>query len=89
MTSIQIIILYGIQNQIYSWINSRLTWRKQQLIVDGTTSMWTVVKSGVPQVTVLGSLMFLIYINDIGDKVSSFLWLFADDCIIYRTVTYL
>ena len=41
----------------------------------------------VPQGTVLGPLMFLIYINDIGDKVSSPLWFFADDCVLYRIVT--
>ena len=70
-----------------SWINSWLTQRKQRVIADGSTSIWTPVKSGVPQGTVLGPLMFLIYINDIGDKVSSSLQLFADDCVLYRTVT--
>ena len=35
----------------------------------------------------VGLLMFLIYINDIGERVSSNLWPFADDCILYRTVT--
>ena len=78
---------YGIQNETYSWINSWLTRRKQRVIVNGSASAWTPVKSGVPQGTVLGPLMFLIYINDIGDRVSSNLWLFADDCILYRTVT--
>ena len=37
--------------------------------------------------SVIGPLMFLIYINDIGDKVSSSLWPFADDCVLYRTIT--
>ena len=62
---------YGIQNETYSWINSWLTRRKQRVIVDGSASAWTPVKSGVPQETVLGLLMLLIYINDIGDRVSS------------------
>ena len=78
---------YGIQNQAYSWINSWLTGTKQRVIVDHSTSVWTPVKSGVPQGTVLRPLMFVIYINDIGDKVSSSLRLFAEDCVIYRTVT--
>ena len=77
---------YGIQNETYSGINSWLTRRKQRVIVDGSASAWTPVKSGVPQGTVLGLLMFLIYINDIGDRVPSNLRLFADDCILCRTV---
>ena len=54
---------YGIQNQTYSWIHSWLTPKKQQVIVDGSISVWTPVKSGVPQGTVLRPLIFLIYIN--------------------------
>jgi len=57
------------------------------VIVDGSASVWVLVKSGVPQGTVLGPLMFLIYINDFGDNMSSSLQLFADDCILYRTIT--
>ena len=44
------------------------------------------VKSGIPQGTVLGPLMFLTYINDIRSGVSSNLRLFADDCILYRVI---
>ena len=54
---------YDIQNQTYSWINSWLTGRKQQVIVDDSTSVWTPVKSSAPQGTVLGPLMFLIILG--------------------------
>ena len=41
---------------------------------------------GVPQGTVLGPLMFLLYVNDIGEGVNSEIKIFADDCLLYRTI---
>ena len=56
------------------------------MIVDGETSGATTIKSGVPQGTVLGPLMFLVYINDINEGIKSSVWLFADDCVIYKLI---
>ena len=79
---------YEICNQTYSWVSSLLTTRKQQVIMNDITSRWVSVKSGVPQGTVLGPLMFLIYINDICENVLSMLKLFADDCILYKAISF-
>ena len=49
--------------------------------------MWRDVKSGVPQRSVLGPLLFVIYINDIDDRVAAKILKFADDTKIYQTVT--
>ena len=56
-------------------------------MVDGESSSATSVKSGVPQDTVLGPLMFLVYINDINENITSSVRLFADDCVIYKSIT--
>ncbi len=77
---------YGIRGQTKSWIENWFTSRVQQVVIDGETSREEVVKSGVPQGTVLGPLIFLICINDIGLNISSTIRLFADDALIYRYV---
>ena len=77
---------YGIKGDIYKWINFWLSQRTQRVVVDGESSELVRVESGVPQGTVLGPLMFLLYINDITNGLTSNIRLFADDCIIYRTI---
>ena len=72
---------YKIDNLVWKWIQSWLTERSQSMVIDGISSKSVSVLSGVPQGTVLGPLMFLLYINDITDRVSSTLRLFADDCL--------
>ena len=79
--------LYGMQNNVNLWIQSWLTQRVQRVVVNGSHSTWLSVESGVPQGSVLGPLLFLIYINDIVKDISSNLRLFADDCLLYRVIT--
>ena len=61
--------------------------RKQRVIVDGEISNWKSVLSGVPQGSVLGPILFLIYINDLEDDISSKVLKFADDTKVFRKVT--
>ena len=64
------------------WIDSFLCFRQQRVVVNGVKSDWAPVLSGVPQGTVLGPLLFSLYINDITSDIESEL-LFADDCVCY------
>ena len=80
------LLFYGIQGPILQWICSCLTQQKQKVVVDSKSSSTTIVKSGVPQGTVLGPLMFLVYINDLNESISSSIRLFADDCVMYNTI---
>ena len=77
---------YGIRGDTLRWIRSFLTGWNQSVMVDGTRSNKVQVLSGVPQGTVLGPLLFLLYINDLPDHVSSQVRLFTDDCLLYRPV---
>ena len=78
---------HDIGNDVISWIEKWLTHRRQRVIVDGQISNWKSVLSGVPQGSVLGPILFLIYINDLEDDISSKVLKFADDTKVFRKVT--
>ena len=69
----------GILGEVSDWIEDWLTNRKQRVVINGEASEWADVTSGVPQGSVLGPLLFLIYINDIDIGLTSKLVKFADD----------
>lgn len=77
----------GISGPLYSWFESYLTNRYQRVSVNGFNSDWRKTEAGVPQGSVLGPLLFLVYINDISDDVSSDCFLFADDSLLLNEVT--
>ena len=82
--------LYGIhsESETHKWISNFLVGRNQSVIVDGSRSEERQVKSGVPQGTVLGPLLFLLHINDITATIDpqTKCRLFADDCLLYRAI---
>jgi len=76
---------YGISHKIVKWVKNFLYNRKQLVVVDGVSSDCCEVLSGVPQGSVLGPLLFLLYVNDLPLTVSSECRLFADDALLYNT----
>ena len=77
---------YGIRGAVNGWIASFLTDRQQAGVVDGSRSAFDKVRSGVPQGSVLGSYLFLTYLNDLPAKIRSNTRLFADDTTLDKTI---
>ena len=77
---------YGINGKTVDWIEAFLSDRSQRVVVEGQASKTVAVTSGVPQGSVLGPSLFLFYINDIAEDLSSKVRLFADDTIIYTAL---
>lgn len=76
----------GIDGKVLSWIRSFLADRFHQVRIRKECSGWLPVHSGVPQGSVLGPVLFLVYVNDLTDSLESTASLFADDAKIYRVL---
>ena len=75
---------YGIRGTELSWFTDYLTGRKQRVVLEGEYSNWAKVKMGVPQGSILGPLLFLLFVNDLSDAVEDCtVNLYADDTTIY------
>ena len=73
----------GLSKNTLSWFTAFLQSRKQCVQIDGQKSSWQVTKSGIPQGTVLGPTLFLIYINDFPSCIDNDVSIFADDTTVY------
>ena len=70
-------------NSIVNWIEQWLTDRRQRVVVDGEVSSWKSVLSGVPQGSLLGPILFLVYVNDLEEGVTGKILKFADDTKLF------
>ena len=77
---------YGIEGKLLCWIEDFLSDRRMRIMVRGEYSEWVDVISGVPQGSVLGPILFLIYVNGIPEMVNCSIKMFADDTKLFRTV---
>jgi len=78
---------HGIAGSILKWIELWLSDRQQRVMLNGTKSSWQNVLSGVPQGSVLGPLLLIIFVNNIESGISSKVLKFADDLKVFRAIT--
>ena len=77
---------YGIKGILLEWFKNFLNGRQQRVVINGKTSDWTNVFSGIPQGSILGPILFIIFINDLPGVVGNVCKLFADDCKLYKNI---
>ena len=76
----------GVTGNVHAWFADYLSNRKQRVVLPGAVSDWASIRAGVPQGSILGPLLFLLYINDIVHDIGSNIRLFADDTSLFIIV---
>ena len=76
----------GISGPLLSWIESYLSNRHQRVVIDGQCSEWIKTECGVPQGSILGPLLFLVFVNDIVTGIQTNIRLFADDTSLFHAI---
>ena len=77
---------YGFDGNLLKWVEDFLNESRQRVVLNGKYSSWKKVTSGVPEGSVLGPVLFIIYVNDMPDSLNSFCKSFADDTKVYTAV---
>ena len=77
---------YGIEGEVLEWVRDFLKGRRQIVMLNGKSSDWMDVSSGVPQGSVLGPVLFIIYINNMPDMLRKYCKMFADDAKLYSAI---
>ena len=77
---------YGVEDQLLALLKDYPHNRKQRVVLNGQMYDWRKINSGVPQGSVLGPLLFLIFINDLPDGITSICKIFADDTSLFSKV---
>ena len=76
----------GVSGSLLKLLSNYLTKRKQRVVLNGSSAAYDTINAGVPQGSVLGPLLFLVYINDLEDNIKSQIRFFADDTMLYSIV---
>ena len=77
---------YGVSGTLLNWFKAFLCDRRQRVVINGTASDWAPVLSGVPQGSILGPLLFILYINDLPNNLQCNIKMFADDVAVYKSI---
>ena len=77
---------YGISGKLLAWIEDFLSGRRQRIVVNRKLPTWADIVSGIQQGSVLGLILFVIFINDLPDAVRSTTKIFADDTKLFRAI---